>query len=524
MFFLPAIADYLLAAPRRPKRRGGRREGEAARVGAGAGAAAVSSSATEDEPDEDDPDDDDDDDAFEEDTDDVDEDDVVVTPPTPARRLKLGAKGGARARATSVDLAVEMASFEQRKAFTFMALRRVINTAVASRVLIFVVGNVSVALVGAYDSSSQIVVGDAWFPFQCAVNWDGAWFTRIAERGYTYESEHAFFPLMPLLVRLFGSTLARPLAPLFENEAAFLAWCGTFIANMFFPSAAAILYILSEKALNDPASALRAALLFCFNPASIFFSAAYSESLFAFLAFSGMALLAPPLYHHVGATSTAPSFRNRLAASALFGLATAARSNGTILSIHSLWAAAHALAADTDPSLAKRLVRATLQLAAVTLVHAAFLVSVLGLGWYRFCFAGAGFPTHKWCGALVPNIYTHVQSAYWGLGPFEFWQPQQAPNFVLAAPIVFFSLRTVRKFWRTQPPHVAQLFLSVLIAVVSMHVQVSTRFICASCPAVFWFASRATAGGGGKGYFTLVFFALYTVLGTALFCNFLPFT
>ena len=36
--------------------------------------------------------------------------------------------------------------------------------------------------------------------------------------------------------------------------------------------------------------------------------------------------------------------------------------------------------------------------------------------------------------------------------------------------------------------------------------------------------ARTTGGGGGKGYFTLLFFALYGILGSALFCAFYPWT
>jgi hypothetical protein len=49
-----------------------------------------------------------------------------------------------------------------------------------------------------------------------------------------------------------------------------------------------VLFRLGEVVFkDDPGLALRAALLFCFNPASIFFSVSMTESVFAFLALLG---------------------------------------------------------------------------------------------------------------------------------------------------------------------------------------------------------------------------------------------
>lgn len=64
--------------------------------------------------------------------------------------------------------------------------------------------------------------------------------------------------------------------------------------------------------LQDSSLAARATLLFCLTPASIFFSAIYTESLFALLSFAGMLCAG----------------RRPWLATAAFALATATRSNG----------------------------------------------------------------------------------------------------------------------------------------------------------------------------------------------------
>ena len=55
-----------------------------------------------------------------------------------------------------------------------------------------------------------------------------------------------------------------------------------------FVAAALALYELSRRVLKDERLAYKSALYFCVSPASIFFSAAYTESLHAALSFAAM--------------------------------------------------------------------------------------------------------------------------------------------------------------------------------------------------------------------------------------------
>ena len=63
---------------------------------------------------------------------------------------------------------------------------------------------------------------------------------------------------------------------------------GILLSNGAFVMASLTLFDLSRKVLRDDVMAYRAALLFCLNPASIFFSATYSEALNCLLTFYGM--------------------------------------------------------------------------------------------------------------------------------------------------------------------------------------------------------------------------------------------
>ncbi|ELU01254.1 hypothetical protein CAPTEDRAFT_140804, partial [Capitella teleta] len=120
--------------------------------------------------------------------------------------------------------------------------------------------------------------------------WDAVYFLHIAEYGYPYENSLAFFPLFPMLVRFLANTLFSPLLMIMNYSSVLLISAVCF--NLFcFIQSAKILYELGVKVLGDNMLSYKAAQLFCINPASIFFSAAYSESLFALLSFLGMSLV-----------------------------------------------------------------------------------------------------------------------------------------------------------------------------------------------------------------------------------------
>ena len=66
-----------------------------------------------------------------------------------------------------------------------------------------------------------------------------------------------------------------------------LALAGLLVSNTSFILAALALYWLGCLTLRDGDLALRAAYLFCFNPASVFFSGVYTEAVFVFVSWAG---------------------------------------------------------------------------------------------------------------------------------------------------------------------------------------------------------------------------------------------
>ena len=144
--------------------------------------------------------------------------------------------------------------------------------------------------------------------------WDGQYFLHIAEYGYTHENTLAFFPLYPIVVRMIADMLMVPLHFLLNYHSVLIL--SSFIINWFlFVNTCKIFYELSKSVLQDCNLAYMSTVLFCFNPASIFFSASYSESIFSFCTLSAL------LNYEKGGGYVAPI---------LFGLGGAARSNGLI--------------------------------------------------------------------------------------------------------------------------------------------------------------------------------------------------
>jgi hypothetical protein len=100
--------------------------------------------------------------------------------------------------------------------------------------------------------------------------WDGAWYLDIATHGYGFRPGMAgFFPLYPLLIRLVAFVSSPALA-------------AVLLSNLFLAAAAVLLYRL-VRIDYDTVTGNDALALLLFTPASVYFSAAYTESTFLLL-------------------------------------------------------------------------------------------------------------------------------------------------------------------------------------------------------------------------------------------------
>ena len=161
--------------------------------------------------------------------------------------------------------------------------------------------------------------------FSPLARWDSVWYLGIAHDGYDGGADTAFFPLYPLLVR----TLVLP----HPSEAALL-FSAYVVSLACFAGALWLLERLVELELGQRVAGTAVWLLALF-PASLFFSAPYSESLFLLVS--------------VGAFYTARTGRWAWAG-ALAAAAAATRSAGIVLLVplFLLWLDSRARAARRD--------------------------------------------------------------------------------------------------------------------------------------------------------------------------------
>lgn len=94
-------------------------------------------------------------------------------------------------------------------------MHKSISLAIGSRCLLASFALVGNALGIDYDSSTlnlelvpSLGLLDSWLhniltPF---TRWDSIYFLSISERGYIYEQEYAFFPGLPMMMRLMAET------------------------------------------------------------------------------------------------------------------------------------------------------------------------------------------------------------------------------------------------------------------------------------------------------------------------------
>ncbi|KAJ0020166.1 hypothetical protein Pint_31359 [Pistacia integerrima] len=289
---------------------------------------------------------------------------------------------------------------------------QILKLATLSRLLLLTLTILWRALLSPYDTSASLnpdCLADPVPPqhsrnnpissaIENGVVWDSVYFVRIAQCGYEYEQSFAFLPLLPLCIRLLSHTVLAPLVSVFGYRAV-LALSGYVVSNVAFLLAAVYFYRLSVMILKDPEAALRASILFCFNPASIFYSSIYSESLYALFSVGG-------LYYLM-------SGANNIAVICL-AVSSCARSNGVVnagyFCFQTMYWAYDALFVKKRGYLAMQiLICGALRCVCIFIPFIAFQV----YGYHYLCLGRSPEEMRPWCRARIPLLYNYIQSHYW---------------------------------------------------------------------------------------------------------------
>ncbi|XP_025198747.1 GPI mannosyltransferase 2-like [Melanaphis sacchari] len=371
------------------------------------------------------------------------------------------------------------------------------------------------------------------------LRWDAQYFHHIYRYGYTYENTLAFFPLYPYVLWLLTAIFSG------HPNTMFLI-AGVVFNNLIFVFTALVLFNLTLRIHKNVEMAYNSTVLFCFNPASVFFSAPYSESLFVFTVFYGM--------YHIAC-------ENIWKSSLLFGFSVLNRSNG-LLNVGFL------LYYMIRSAVIKR------KISFKCLIGVCFVFACFGLfqvyGYYKFCtlqehtldpnvidyaitnnlIMPNNISVPLWCGVRIP--YSYVQEKYWkNIGFLSYFQFKQIPNFLLASPCIFLLLKYgfeyfynnniiylgLRKRDRPDFVYVVHSTFLTIFCLFCIHVQVTTRMLASSSPVFYWACSnyykfplnfnKITYNRiiyNFKSKLVTLYFFTYFIVGTALFVNFLPFT
>lgn len=309
------------------------------------------------------------------------------------------------------------------------------------------------------------------------LRWDAQYFIHIALYGYTYENCLAFFPLYPMSIKVLAACLHYPLEGFISHYSTFVL--SSVVVNfIIFILSASVLHKLSLQVLRSEQLAYKAAILYCVNPASIFFVAPYSETLFACLTFCGMLKCGNGSTNNFSVGCGLP-----------FGLGAIQRSNG-ILNLGFIFheKLKHFFKFVMPDIMAKARHLDSFLLAPLLLIAPViYLISLIGeillsvtpfvmfqgYGYYKFCMVpdhnlpefivsyaeinGLRLPgtaslkpvmDHKehWCNSSVPLAYSYIQDHYWNVGFLRYYQWKQIPNFLLAMPVVWVILTHAYRF------------------------------------------------------------------------------
>jgi phosphatidylinositol glycan class V len=302
----------------------------------------------------------------------------------------------------------------------------------------------------------------------------------------TSEQSHAFFPLFPLIVRYLALTIfqimptgIRP--PTFE--AMVVLSCLLWNIASFIIATIALQHLTYTLVMNNglmrgkkggirrehaTAQALEIAnttsVLFCLNPASVFFISCYSETTFSTFTFLGYLFWASSLY-----STTGKIIWKRIVlvccSTICWMLASYTRSNGGLASIFvfinvcGMVAKCHQ---ENKGSELQRVVAAFMKGSQLVICYVTPIACIIAPVLYHdrrgkemHCNSPDSLLKPQWCKFVNGgnenerfSLYAYVQRKHWAVGFLHYYEVKQIPNFLLAFPILWISMVAVSSWIR----------------------------------------------------------------------------
>lgn len=432
--------------------------------------------------------------------------------------------------------------------------------------------------------------------YQCVeglTKWDGQYFLEISIDGYVSEQHLAFLPLYPICISLvkqilfdhgplnFNHLLPASIINIEEGQIISVTALESYIQAavvgislnnfIFFPIATISLFALTKLVKGGKERYAKNVIWwFCFNPASIFFSASYSESLFAALTFSAMFLIEYRSHnylttHQEMSTTSKSQFvplnhLNRLIYIILpplvpLALASATRSNGLVnvgfigyqlllkyipmVKLNqSFWSVMACI------SVAFECLQDLLVLIMSSVIAASGYITFQIYSYIKFCIDNTSHRHSinqgkqiwfkpEWCSNKIPHPYGQVQAKFWNVGLFKYYEFKQLPNFLLAVPMSYLvisgALRGSKEIpklrdGKKQLAYYVHAMVLTLMCSITINVQVITRLLASACPVVYWIVTDMCEQSRSKNRALTAYFLVYFLVGTILHSNFQPWT
>lgn len=304
-------------------------------------------------------------------------------------------------------------------------------------------------------------------------------FWTLSSRGYVYDKNHAFFPLLPFIISCTRS-LTSALFPALAESLTLIVCIA--IGNAVFVLSVAVFYKLALVVVGVEKYAYRATVMYIFNPAAVYFTVVYNESYYALFSMLGMYLC-----------HTAESYHKIIWGSLCFALATCCRSNGVILL---LFCAYFTLRLMFSPLNLSNFLKGVLAgLTCFFIVASVFFIFTIYVGYEAYCKSAEKVP--EWCNSFMPNVYSFVQEKYWQVGflrtllgkerVFQSAAWFSIPFNVLGI-ISLVQIFKQHRFLKVAPYAIYSLLLMLTVALIA-NAEVNTR-VCASVPVVYWVYGR----------------------------------